>query len=306
MIDYQSIIDRIYDEVRSEFSGQGKQATYIPALANVDPNQYGVAAVTLDGQVFKAGDANTRFSIQSISKVFTLAMIQQKMVNEIWNYVGREPSGTPFNSLIQLEQERGIPRNPFINAGALVVADKLIDHYHDPKGALLDFIRTLSGSTNINYDPVVAQSEIETSHRNSALVSFMKSFGNISNELSVIIDNYCHQCSLTMSCEELSRSALFLANKGINPLTGEIILGMSRTKRLGALMLTCGLYDESGDFAFRVGLPGKSGVGGGIVAIIPNELVITVWSPRLNSFGNSVMGIETLERFTTYTEESIF
>lgn len=306
MTDYQCIIDRIYEEVKSELSGVGKQATYIPALANVDADQYGIAVVTLDGRVFKAGDADTRFSIQSISKVFTLAMIQQKMVNDIWNYVGREPSGTPFNSLIQLEQERGIPRNPFINAGALVVADKLIDHYSDPKGELLAFMRNLSGSIDINYDSVVAQSEIETSHRNSALVSFMKSFGNIGNELSEIIDNYCHQCSITMSCTELSHAALFLSNKGVNPLTGNTILGVSRTKRLGALMLTCGLYDESGDFAFRVGLPGKSGVGGGIMAIIPNELAITVWSPRLNSFGNSVMGIETLERFTTYTEESIF
>lgn len=304
-MDYQSIINNIYSQVRAMDLG-GQQACYIPALANVPAHYYAIAVVTLDGRVFEVGDSRTRFSLQSITKVFTLAMVQQQTVNDIWNYVGREPSGTAFNSLVQLEYEMGKPRNPFINAGALVVADKLIDLFEDPRAELLRFVRNLSGSESVCYDPVVAQSEIETSHRNSALVSFMKSFGNIKNDQKQIVENYSHQCSMTMDCVELARSFLFLANRGVNPLTSERILGVSRTKRLSALMLTCGLYDESGDFAFRVGIPGKSGVGGGIVAVMPGELAIAVWSPRLNSFGNSVAGIETLERFTTDTEESIF
>lgn len=284
----------------------GSQATYIPALAHVDPSKYGVAVVKLDGSVYEAGDSRARFSLQSITKVFTLAMVQQQTVNDIWNYVGREPSGTAFNSLVQLEYEKGKPRNPFINAGALVVADKLIDLFDDPRQELLDFVRRLSGSDDLFYDELVARSEIETAHRNSALVSFMKSFGNIRNDQQSIVENYCYQCSLSMNCVELAQSFLFLANRGVNPISGEPVLGVSRTKRLNALMLTCGLYDESGDFAFRVGIPGKSGVGGGIVAVMPGELAIAVWSPRLNSYGNSVVGIETLERFTTDTEESIF
>lgn len=305
-VDYQSIIDRIYCEVKAGYGGIGKQADYIPILGAVDASKYGVAVVTVDGNVYKAGDCDVPFSIQSISKVFTLAMVQQKIGDDLWKFVGREPSGTPFNSLVQLEHENGVPRNPFINAGALVIADKMMDLYADPKSELLNFVQLLSGSKRVEYDAQVAQSEFRTAHRNLALVSFMKSFGNITNDLDTILDNYCHQCSITMTCEELAKSVLFLANKGVNPVTGNTILSLSPTKRLGALMLTCGLYDESGDYAFRVGIPGKSGVGGGIVAFIPGELAIAVWSPRLNSYGNSVMGVETLERFTTYTGRSIF
>ncbi len=304
-MDYQEVIEKIHREVLP-FSGQGKVASYIPALAEVEPKQFGIAVATIDGKVTGTGDYRTKFSIQSISKVFALSMVVRHLGSQLWDYVGREPSGTPFNSLVQLEYEQGKPRNPFINAGALVVTDKLSDLYPRPKEALLEFVRELAGNDDIYYDKIVAASELEHASRNRALGYFMQSFGNIRNDVERLMDVYCHLCSISMNCEELARSFLFLANHGTNPHNREEILTVSRAKRLNALMLTCGFYDESGDFAFRVGMPGKSGVGGGIVAIIPGQLSIAVWSPELNPYGNSVMGIEALERFTTEIGISIF
>lgn len=304
-MNYQEIIEKIYREVLP-CQGKGNVADYIPALAGVNPNQYGIAIATLDGEVYGTGDYMTRFSVQSISKVFALAMVSHYMGHELWQYVGKEPSGTPFNSLVQLEHEQGIPRNPFINAGALVITDKLIDHYPRPKEAILKFVRSLADCEDIYFDKAVAASELEHASRNRALGYFMKSFGNIRNDVESLVDVYCNQCSLSMNCMDLAKSFLFLANHGVNPFNKEEILTVSRAKRLNAIMLTCGFYDESGDFAFRVGMPGKSGVGGGIVAIIPGQLSIAVWSPELNKFGNSYMGIETLERFTTDIGISIF
>ena len=269
-MDYKEVIENIYNEVKPLF-GKGQVADYIPALANVNPRQFGIAIATLDGQIIGTGDYQTKFSIQSISKVYTLAMVVRHMGGDLWQYVGREPSGTPFNSLVQLEHEHGI-----------------------------------AGSEDIYFDKIVAQSELEHASRNQALGHFMKSFGNIDNDVDSLIDVYCNQCSIAMTCEDLAKSFLFLANHGINPHNNENILTVSRSKRLSALMLTCGFYDESGDFAFRVGMPGKSGVGGGVVAIIPGKLSIAVWSPELNQHGNSYMGIETLERFTTNIGISIF
>ena len=304
-MELKNIIDKIFLEL-SDYIGHGQVADYIPALSSVKKNSFAISIATLDGNVISKGDFKERFSIQSISKVFTLAMVSRHLSDKLWESVGREPSGTAFNSLIQLEQDKGIPRNPFINSGALVITDRLIDLYPDPKRAIIDFIRELSGVKGINYDKDVALSELETSHRNIALANFIKSFGNIHNKIEDIIDVYCNHCSISMSTEELAKSFLFLANGGVMPSTGQRVCGPRSAKRLNALMLTCGLYNESGDFAYRVGMPGKSGVGGGIVAVIPNKLSIAVWSPELNSNGNSYRGIETLERFTTELGISVF
>ncbi len=304
-MDYEQVIAKIYEEVKP-FWGQGKVADYIPALAEVNPRQYGIAVQTLKGDTYQVGDAGTRFSIQSISKVFTLAMVTRHLGDEIWKSVGREPSGNPFNSLVQLEHEQGIPRNPFINAGALVVTDRLISLYDRPKDAILEFVRGICGNDDIYYDKHIAQSEREHADRNLALAYFMKSFGNIKNDVETLVDVYCHQCAIAMNCIDLARAFLFLTDRGLNPYQQEQILTVSQAKRLGALMLTCGFYDESGDFAFRAGMPGKSGVGGGVVAYIPGNLSIAVWSPELNQHGNSLIGMETLERFTTDINNSIF
>ncbi len=305
MVNYKEIISQIYEEV-IKIGDRGKVADYIPALAEVDPSQLGIAVATPGGDIFGIGDYQTKFSIQSISKVFTLAMVIRHIGDKLWESVGREPSGNPFNSLIQLENECGKPRNPFINAGALVVTDRLMHLYKRPKEDILSFVRELSASEDIYFDKNVANSEIYHSSRNSALAYFMKSFGNIKGDVDTLIDIYCNHCSITMTCEELAKSFLFLANRGVNPFKNERLLSVSMSKRLNALMLTCGFYDESGDFAFRVGLPGKSGVGGGIVAVIPGQLSIAVWSPGLNKHGNSCLGIEVLERFTTRLQTSIF
>ena len=304
-MDYQSVIDKIRDEVR-ELWGQGRVADYIPALEKVNPRQFGMAVATLDRQEYSTGDAQVCFSIQSISKVFTLAMVTRHVGDDIWDAVGREPSGNPFNSLVQLEYEQGKPRNPFINAGALVVTDRLISLYPHPKDAMLEFVRSLCGNDDIYYDKEIARSERLNADRNMSLAYLMKSFGNIRNDVDTLLDVYCHQCAISMSCVDLARAFLFLSNRGVNPFSGKQVLSVSQAKRLGALMLTCGFYDESGDFAFRAGLPGKSGVGGGIAAYIPGNLAVTVWSPELNRHGNSLAGMAALEHFTTDIGNSIF
>lgn len=302
---YEKAVTNIYESLKQD-TGKGRVAQYIPALSKVDPNQYSISVCDLEGGSFSIGDSDKRFTIQSISKVFTLAMASKHLGDSLWAFVGREPSGTSFNSLIQLEQERGIPRNPFINAGALVVTDKLMGLYDKPKKAILEFVRENCGDQDIYYDKEVAASELEFSHRNVALANFMKSFGTIEHDIDTVMDIYCNQCSISMNTLTLAKSFLFLANRGINPSTGAEVVSPRTAKRMNALLLTCGLYNESGDFAYRVGLPGKSGVGGGIIAILPGKLSIAVWSPELNANGNSYRGIETLEQFTTDIGISVF
>ena len=302
---HQHIITGIYGDVKPYF-GKGKVADYIPALARVRPDQLGIALQTLDGQTAAAGDSEIRFSIQSISKAFSLALAFALEGNDLWKRVGVEPSGNPFNSLIQLEFENGKPRNPFINAGALVVTDVLCRHYDEPKSVILNFIRSLAGENSIHFDDEVAASEKATGFRNRSLAWFLKSCGNLHSDVDTVLDVYFHQCSIAMNCRELSRAFLFLANHGVHPYTGEALLTRSQAKRLNAILLTCGFYDQAGEFAFRVGMPGKSGVGGGVAAFIPGELAIAVWSPELNEYGNSVVGMQALEWFTTRTGRSIF
>ncbi len=304
-MNYQPTLDRIYAALQPVI-GEGKVASYIPELASVSPNQFGMAVVDFAGNVFAVGDATKRFSIQSISKLFALTLAFQREGDSLWSRVGREPSGNPFNSLVQLEREQGKPRNPFINAGALVITDMLASQYENPQEALLDFVRDLANAPGVQINGRVGESEVRTSSRNAAMAHFMKSFGNLNNRVGEVITAYCHHCAIEMSCVELARAVGFLANKGVNPLNGSVVIDPSSAKRLSALMLTCGTYDAAGDFAFRVGLPAKSGVGGGIVAILPGECGICVWSPALEESGNSHAGSMALEMFTSLTGRSIF
>jgi glutaminase len=305
MLDYHNILEEIVKDTKP-LIGKGKVADYIPALAQVDPKKFGISVCKINGENYSIGDANEKFSIQSISKVFSLTFAFSKLGEDIWKRVGREPSGNAFNSLIQLEYERGIPRNPFINAGALVITDMLISLFDDPYSELLSFVKKLSGSDTISYDENIAQSERENGYTNAALVNFLKSHSNIKNNVEDVLDLYFHHCSITMTVSELSKSFLFLSNHGLVPGSPKRILTESRAKRINALMLSCGTYDEAGDFAYLVGMPGKSGVGGGIAAIIPNELSVAVWSPALNKKGNSLAGMKALELFTSKTGMSIF
>ncbi|WP_158752988.1 glutaminase [Dyella sp. S184] len=305
MPDYQAILDEIRDEVRPLLL-QGRVADYIPRLAGVPREKFGMAVVTLDGGLYQTGDAVESFSIQSISKVYTLTLALQSIGDELWQRVGREPSGNAFNSLVQLELENGLPRNPFINAGALVVADVVLATREDPRAQLLATIRGCSGNPDIRDDPEVALSEKANGFRNAALANFIRSFGNLEHAIDDVLDFYFYQCSLAMSCVDLARGFLFLANQGRCPWSGDRVLSPDQAKRINALMLTCGTYDAAGDFAYHVGIPGKSGVGGGIVGVIPNQLAVAVWSPALNAKGNSLAGSAALERFTAKTGLSIF
>lgn len=304
-MDFQKILNTIEEEL-SHKAVLGEVASYIPELAKVDPKKFGMHLYCLDKGEFHIGDSNERFSIQSISKVFTLTMAMNILGEDLWKRINVEPSGDPFNSLTQLEYESGIPRNPFINAGALVIADILVSNLEDPKAELLKLVRKIARDPQIDYDPRIAASEKSTGYRNYALVYYMKALGNIKNEPEEILDFYFHQCSLSMSCKDLAHAFMIYANHGEILTTGESILPPKKVKRVNSLMQTCGFYDEAGEFSFEVGLPGKSGVGGGIVAIHPAQYAVAVWSPILNKKGNSELGMAALEKLTTMTGLSIF
>ncbi len=293
-----AMLEAILAEIRP-LIGRGKVADYIPALASVSGDKLGIAISTVDGQHFAAGDAHERFSIQSISKVLSLVVaMNHYQEEEIWLRVGKDPSGQPFNSLLQLEIEQGKPRNPFINAGALVVCDMLQSRLSAPRQRMLEIVRRLSGVADIAYDPVVARSEFEHSARNAAIAWLMKSFGNFHNDVATVLQNYFHYCSLEMSCVELARTFLFLADRGIASHLDAPVIAPIQSSQVNALMMTSGMYQNAGEFAWRVGLPAKSGVGGGIVAIVPQEMAIAVWSPELDDAGNSLAGVAMLEKLT--------
>lgn len=304
-LDYQNIISKIYADLIGK-ENLGKVPDYIPELACIDENKFGMNLTDLEHNSFGAGDFEQKFSIQSISKVFALSFVYEKLEEKLWERVDVEPSGNAFNSLVQLEADYGIPRNPFINAGALVICDILLEICENPKDELLMFIRNLTEEDDILFNEKVAASEMQNSFRNAAMCNYMKSFGNIKNKPESVIELYCHLCSIEMTCKQLSKSFLYLANEGKEPSTNKKVLSSSKVKRINAILLTCGFYDESGEFSFLVGLPGKSGVGGGIIAIYPQHYCIAVWSPKLNPKGNSYRGMKFLEEFTTQTGESIF
>ncbi|GBR69339.1 glutaminase [Gluconobacter kanchanaburiensis] len=303
-----SIISSIAEEMRTA-SERGAVANYIPPLARVDLDRFGMAVVGMDGETHTVGDAEVPFSVQSVSKVFSLSMALNTMGDELWGRVRQEPSGSAFNSIVQLENEHGIPRNPFINAGAIVVADILVSRYGRDRAQsrLLDFLRPLvSEPGSVDIDTDVARQERETGYRNMALANYMRTFGNIRNVVEDTLDFYFHQCALTMSCHQLAQVGTYLMTGGLNPLTGERVMSERNAQTILALMMMCGHYDGSGAFAIRVGLPGKSGVGGGILAVAPGVSSIAVWSPGLNAQGNSLLGTRALERLVQHTGWSVF
>ncbi|MGW1881267.1 glutaminase [Streptomyces sp. NPDC001970] len=303
-MDYQALLEQVAADV-APLVGSGTPAEYIPALASVDPNRFGIALADLDGKVYGTGDWEHPFSTQSVTKLFALALALSLGGHDLWERVGREPSGNPFNSLVQLEYEHGIPRNPFINAGALVVTDRLLTLTGDASSELLEFLRAESGNPDVAFDPAVADSEAEHGDRNAALAHFMASYGTIANPVPTLLEDYFWQCSIEMSCADLALAARFLASHGLRA-DGTRLLSRSEAKQINAVLLTCGTYDAAGEFAYRVGLPGKSGVGGGIVAVVPGRCTLCVWSPGLDRHGNSVAGVAALDRFTTLTGLSVF
>ncbi|MEM7298476.1 MAG: glutaminase [Bacteroidota bacterium] len=301
---YQEILNEIHKQVDC-MKLPGEVASYIPELSKVDPNKFGMYLCCITGSEFSIGEVDQHFSIQSISKVLTLSLALIKQGDTLWERVDVEPSGDPFNSLVQLEYENGIPRNPLINAGAIVVCDILLDHLESPKEEYLAFVRQIAENKSICYDEKVAASEKSEGHHNRAMASLMKAYGNLNNDVEEVLDFYFHTSAISMTCKELARTFRVYSKHG-KLQSGDQLLSAKRTRRINAIMQTCGFYDEAGEFSFRVGLPGKSGVGGGIAAIYPNTYSIAVWSPKLNKKGNSTAGMLALELLTDKTGSSIF
>jgi glutaminase len=307
MSEIQRTLDKIVTEMKA-LDDRGKVAEYVPELRSVDPENFGIAVAYTDGRLFAAGDAERSFSTQSVSKVFTLTLALGAFGDALWERVGREPSSETFNSIGELEREKGIPRNPFINAGALIVADLLLGS-HEPRetiGEILRFVRFLADDDGIVVDERVARSERQTDFRNVALANYLAAFGNLTNTPERVLGVYAHHCAICLSCRQLANAGRFLANAGRNPQSGLAVVSAERARRINALMLTCGQYDGSGEFAFRVGVPAKSGVGGGILAIVPGVAAIAVWSPGLNANGNSQLGCAALERLANSEGWSVF
>lgn len=303
--DLDDILGTINDEARQRF-GEGKVADYIPSLADVPADRFGMALVLPDGTVHACGDAREPFSIQSVSKVFTLTLALEAIGDALWKRVDREPSGDPFNSLVQLEYEKGIPRNPFMNAGALVTADVVLSSFDDAEATLLDFMRARSGNPDVGSDDVVARSERKSGYRNVAMANFIRSYDNLHNDVQQVLDFYYLQCALRMDCVDLARSVQYLADAGRCGASGVQVTSAEGATRINSVMMTAGTYDAAGDFAYYVGLPAKSGVGGGIVAVVPHVMGICVWSPALDEKGNSMLGRYALHRFTRMTGLSVF
>lgn len=304
MQDYQGILNEIHSSL-SHAENIGEVANYIPELAKVDKDNLGIHLQLITGENFSVGDSSEKFSIQSISKVLSLAKAFGLEGDNLWKRLDVEPSGNPFNYLSLLEREDGIPRNPLINAGAIVVADVLLSHLNNPKEDFLDFVRKIAHDESIDYNETIAESERATGFNNFAAANLLKSFGNLHNEVEDVLDFYFHQCSIMMNCKQLTNAFFVFSNKG-KCLKGIRHLSADKVKRINAIMLTCGFYDEAGEFAFEVGLPGKSGVGGGIVALLPNHYTIATWAPVLNPQGNSYFGMKALKLFTSKTNLSIF
>ncbi|MDB5601420.1 MAG: glutaminase [Xanthobacteraceae bacterium] len=303
----ESVVKEIADEMRQR-PDRGEVATYIPELARADAKAFGLVVIDADGNVAAGGDSEVPFSIQSISKVFTLTLALGKIGDRLWRHVGREPSGSPFNSIVQLENERGIPRNPFINAGAIAVTDQILSG-HQPRealGEILRFMQFVADDPSITIDEAVAASEQRTGFRNIALANYMKAFCVLDNPADYTLGVYFHHCAIAMSCRQLAMAGRFLVHQGRVAKNGSSVVQAERARRINAIMLMCGHYDGSGEFAYRVGLPGKSGVGGGILAIAPGKASIAVWSPGLDHSGNSHLGRIALETLTKRLGWSIF
>lgn len=306
-MDYQALLDDVVSDV-SAYRGQGTVAAYIPTLARADPGKLGIALALEDGSVFASGDADETFSIQSISYVFALSLALDHQKSALWNHVGREPSGSPVNTVFQLEMARGKPRNPLTSAGAIVVCDQLMDSdsADETLDEMIDFLRERSGDEAVAIDEHLAMAESQAGTFNRSLAYFIAAFGNLQNPADEVLSLYFRICSIAMNCRQLARASLYLAFDGRDPATDTMVTVASRARRINSLMLTCGHYDNSGDFAFRVGLPGKSAISGAIVAVVPGTGAVCVWSPGLNAAGTSLVGAMALERLVDRTGWSLF
>ncbi|WP_078554928.1 glutaminase A [Bacillus alkalicellulosilyticus] len=301
-------LEQIVEEIRP-LTKQGKVATYIPALGHANPNTLAIAIYEGEGNCFSAGNISEKFTLQSVSKILSLALaLQEHGEDYVFSKVGMEPTGDPFNSIAKLETSvPSKPLNPMINAGALAVTAMLPGKDTDEKlKNLLDFIHQLSGNSKITYNEEVAQSEFETANLNRSLCYFMKSHGVIEGDIEDLLDLYTKQCAIEVDCNDLAHMGWVLGNKGFNPITQKKVLSHDISRIVKTFMVTCGMYNDSGEFAIKVGIPAKSGVAGGILCAVPNGPGIGIYGPALDNKGNSLGGIKLLERISAERNLSIF
>ena len=293
----------IFDEAVAASKSAGKVA---PVRGDFD--QFGIAVFMQDGQMAAAGNARTPFPIQSISKVFALEVALEAIGEKLWARVGRDPSGDPFNSIIDLERAKGVPRNPFINAGALVVCDILagLGGRHGPNRHVVKLVQRMLDDETMTLDPNVMDSDRTGGDLNRSLMFMARHHGNLKNPVEKVMDAYIHQCAITLDCRGLAKAGRFLIPGDRSGDDGVKLKAARRARRILSIMMLCGQYDGSGDFAYRIGLPAKSGVGGGILAIAPHQASIAVWSPALDPMGNSWLGTLGLEILTSKTDWSVF
>lgn len=299
----RAVLGAIHADIAGR-TDRGTVASYIPELGNVDPSLFGMSVCLASGEHISVGHAEVSFSTQSISKVLSLAIALGRVGDDLWARIGREPSTHDFNSIQELEVRKGHPPNPLVNSGAIATTEIILGQSMPAQtiGEILQFVRTAASDDNIFVDPSVASSETKFGHRNWALAHCLTEFGNLKRPCEITLGTYFHQCAISMTCEQLARYGTFLA--GIQALPS--IVSKRNIRRINALMFTCGQYNGSGEFAFRVRLPAKSGVGGSILAIVPGLASIAVWSAGLDKLGNSHLGTVALEHFSNHINWSIF
>lgn len=287
---------------------KGKVANYIPELAKASPETLGISLCFIDGQTISAGDSHVPFTMQSISKVFTLLLALMDHGERVFDKVGMEPSGDDFNSMLKLELvEPGKPFNPLINAGAIVISSLIKGNSHEEKlNRILNFIRRLSADQHVTYNEQVYRSESDHAHRNRALAYFLKDNGILTGDVEQHLQLYFKHCAIEVTVQHIARIALVLAHGGRDPQTGEVIIPSRYVRIAKTFMVTCGMYNASGKFAIKVGLPAKSAVSGGIMTFVPGQMGIGVVGPALNNKGNSVSGLHLLEQLSEIFDWSIF
>jgi glutaminase len=286
----QELIDRIHWKYR-DLEG-GEVATYIPELAKANPDHFGLCVTTADGRTFAAGDVDRPFTIQSISKPFAFGIALEGLgQEEVLRHVGVEPSGDAFNS-IELQSGSNRPYNPMVNAGAIAVSALIARRYgREAFPHLLDRFNAAAGRP-LALDEAVYESESRTGHRNRAIAYLLLNFGMVGEAVEEALDLYFRQCSILVTCRDLATMGATLSNMGQNPTTGREVFELRTVKDVLSIMFTCGMYDYSGQWAYRVGVPAKSGVAGGVMAVVNRQLGIASYSPRLDARGNSKRGIE--------------
>lgn len=302
------ILQRLVDK-NKVYGKEGKLASYIPALLKADVNDLGIAIVNLDGDEYFAGNCDEKFTIQSISKIVSLMLaLKDNGKENVFKKVNVEPTGEGFNSIVKLETtETGRPYNPMINAGAIVTTSLIKGRTEEEKlKKLIDFMKKATNNPNITINEEVYISEKLTGNRNRALAYFMKSSGILDGNVEEVLDLYFRQCSIEANAKDLARLGAVLANDGIIPWNGEKLIDKEICKIVKSIMVTCGMYDASGEFAVRIGIPAKSGVGGGIIASVPKTMGIGVYGPALDKKGNSIAGLKVLQDLSRELDLSIF